>query len=129
VCRGIQVQASCFAKNLHPPLSDSIFRKKLACSRTLPFHATKTTTTETMERRITLNNNTMKKKNENNGFENSVNEKQNSLSSGIRIGLDGDYPALKKQFVKINEAEYATYYEFFLENRCFKKDYTSPLDG
>jgi hypothetical protein len=148
VCRGIQVQASCFAKNLHPPLSDSIFRKKLACPRTLPFHATKTTTTDTMERRITLNNDTMKKKNENYGFENSVNEKQNSLSSRIRIGLGGNFPVFKQQFIRIREVEYATDFDFFirnqvhvvhhtngttsicssLENRCFRKDNTSPLD-
>ena len=38
-----------------------------------------------MERRITLNDNTMKKKNDNNYFENDSNEKQNSLASGIRI--------------------------------------------
>lgn len=101
-----------------------------------------------MERRITLNNSTMKKKNGNNCFENSGNEKQNSLSSKIRIGLDGDCPTVRHQFVKINEAEYATDFEFFirnqvhvvhhmdrttsicicLENRCFKKDNTSPLD-
>jgi hypothetical protein len=45
-----------------------------------------------MERRITLNNNVMKKKNGNNNFENVGNEKQNSLTSGIRIGLDGNFP-------------------------------------
>ena len=38
-----------------------------------------------MERRITLNDNAMKKKNDNNYFENDSNEKQNSLASGIRI--------------------------------------------
>jgi hypothetical protein len=101
-----------------------------------------------MERRITLNNNTMEKKNEINDFENSVNEKQNSLSSGIRIGLGENCLTVRQQFVKINEAEYATDFEFFLrnqvhvvhhtdgatsicsnlENRCFKRDNTSPLD-
>ena len=40
-----------------------------------------------MERRITLNDNAMKKKNEINSFENVCNEKQNSLASGIRMGL------------------------------------------
>lgn len=40
-----------------------------------------------MERRITLNDKTMKKKNGNNNFENMSNEKQNSLTSGIRIGV------------------------------------------
>lgn len=90
----------------------------------------------------------MKKKNENNGFENSVNEKQNSLSSGIRIGLGGNFPVFKQQFVRIREVEYATDFEFFLrnqvrvvhhtdgttsicsslENRCFRRDNTSPLD-
>ncbi|SHJ96068.1 hypothetical protein SAMN05444280_14311 [Tangfeifania diversioriginum] len=101
-----------------------------------------------MERRITLNNNTIEKKNEINDFENSGNEKQNSLSSGIRIGLDENYPFVRQQFVKIKAAEYATDFEFFLrnqvhvvhhtdkttsicsnlENRCFKRDNTSPLD-
>jgi len=47
----------------------------------LPFHATKTTTTDTMERRINLNWITMKKKIEKDSFENPGNEKQNSLSS------------------------------------------------
>ena len=90
----------------------------------------------------------MEKKNGNNCFENSGNEKQNSLSSGIRIAWVGDYPAVRQQYVKINEAEYATDFEFFLrnqvhvvhhkdkttsicsnlENRCFKRDKTSPLD-
>jgi len=59
------------AKNLHP--------------QTRPFSATKTTTTESMERRIALKDNTMKKKNDSNYFENDSNEKQNSLASGIRI--------------------------------------------
>ncbi|MDC7217956.1 MAG: hypothetical protein PQJ28_02920, partial [Spirochaetales bacterium] len=90
----------------------------------------------------------MKKKNGNKYFENSTNEKQNSLSSKIRIGLGGGSPTFKHQFVKINEAEYAIDFEFFirnqvhvvhhmdrttsicssLENRCFKRDNTSPLD-
>lgn len=101
-----------------------------------------------MERRITLNNDTMKKKNENYGFENSVNEKQNSLSSRIRIGLGGNFPVFKQQFIRIREVEYATDFDFFirnqvhvvhhtngttsicssLENRCFRKDNASPLD-
>ena len=101
-----------------------------------------------MERRITLNINTMKKKNEINDFENSVNEKQNSLCSGIRIGLGGNFPVIKQQFIRIEEAEYATDFEFFirnqvhvvhhtdgttsicssLEKRCFKRDNSSPLD-
>ena len=38
-----------------------------------------------MERRIALKDNTMKKKNDSNYFENDSNEKQNSLASGIRI--------------------------------------------
>lgn len=42
-----------------------------------------------MERRINLKMNTMKK-NEKDGFENPRNEKQNSLSSGIRIGWEGN---------------------------------------
>jgi len=59
---GIQVQACGFAENLHPPSSDSIFCKKTCIPKTLPFKATKTTTTEPMERRITLNDNSLKKK-------------------------------------------------------------------
>ena len=90
----------------------------------------------------------MKKKNEITGFENVSNEKQNSLSSGIRIGLSEKFPAIKQQFVRINKAEYATDFDYFLrnqvhvvhhtdkttsicsslENRCFRKDNTSPLD-
>ncbi len=38
-----------------------------------------------MERRITLNENALKMKNGINNFENVGNEKQNSLTSGIRI--------------------------------------------
>jgi len=90
----------------------------------------------------------MKKKNEIAGFENVVKEKQNSLSSGIRISLNGDFPAIKHRFVRIKEAEYSIDFDFFLrnqvqvvyhmdrttsicsslENRCFRKDNTSPLD-
>jgi hypothetical protein len=90
----------------------------------------------------------MKKRNEMNGFENSENEKQNSLSSGIRIGLEGNYLIIGHQFVRINEAEYATDFDFFLRNqvqviqhtdktmsicsclesRCFKKSATSSSD-
>ena len=43
-----------------------------------------------MERRIALNDNVLKKKSNNNNFENDSNEKQNSLSSGIRI-VFGEY--------------------------------------
>ncbi|MFV0592797.1 MAG: hypothetical protein ACK5M7_15535 [Draconibacterium sp.] len=90
----------------------------------------------------------MEKKKEINGFENSTNEKQNSLPSGIRIGLGGGSLIFKHQFIRIKEAEYATDFDFFvrnqvhvvhhidgttsicstLENRCFKKDNFSPLD-
>lgn len=90
----------------------------------------------------------MKKKNEITGFENVVNEKQNSLSSGIRINLDRNSPVISQRFAKIKEAEYATDFDLFvrtqvhvvhhtdkttsicsnLENRCFRKDTTSPLD-
>ena len=70
-----------------------------------------------MERRITLNDNTMKKKNVNNSIENVSNEKQNSLSSGIRIGLSGNFPIIKQKFVKIKEAEYSTDFEFFIRNQ------------
>jgi hypothetical protein len=70
-----------------------------------------------MGRRIILNNNTMNKNSENNDFEKISKEKQNSLASGIRIGLDGNFPVLKQQFVKIKEAEYSTDFEFFLQNQ------------
>ena len=70
-----------------------------------------------MERRIILKSNTMKKMNENNDFKNVSNEKQNSLTSGIRIGSQGNFPILKQQFVKIKEAEYSTDFEFFLNNQ------------
>ena len=55
-----------------------------------------------MARRITLNDNTMKKKNGNYNFENESNEKQNSLTSGIRIGLRGNFPIVKQKFVNSN---------------------------
>lgn len=83
-----------------------------------------------------------------NSSENVVNEKQNSLCSGIRISLTENFPAIKQPFVRINEADYATDFDFFLrnqvhvvhhtdkttsicsslENRCFRKDNTFPLD-
>lgn len=80
----MQVQASGFVKNLHPPVSDSIFHKKPAYPNTT-FCAIKTITTDPMERRIALNDNTMKRKMEIIILENVSNEKQNSLTSGIRI--------------------------------------------
>ena len=70
-----------------------------------------------MERRITLNDNTMEKKNENNSFENVSNEKQNSLTSGIRISLGLNFPIIKQKFVKIKEAEYSTDFDFFIQNQ------------
>ena len=70
-----------------------------------------------MERRITLNDNTMKKKNGNNSFENGINEKQNSLSSGIRIDFDGNFSIIKQKFIKIKEAEYSTDFDFFIQNQ------------
>jgi hypothetical protein len=70
-----------------------------------------------MERRITLNDNTMKKKNGNNKFENVSNEKQNSLTSGIRIGLNGNFPVVRQKFVKIKEVEYSTDFDFFVQNQ------------
>ena len=85
--------------------------------QTLPFQATKTTTTDSMERRITLNDNTMKKKNGNNNFENVSNEKQNSLTSGIRIDFREDFPVIKQKFIKIKEVEYSTDFEFFIQNQ------------
>jgi hypothetical protein len=70
-----------------------------------------------MERRITLNDNAMKKKNENNNFENVSNEKQNSLTSGIRIGLNENFPVVRQKFVKIKEIEYSTDFDFFVQNQ------------
>jgi hypothetical protein len=70
-----------------------------------------------MGRRIILNNNTMNKNSENNDFNKVSNEKQNSLASGIRIGLGKNFPVLKQQFVKIKEAEYYTDFGFFLQNQ------------
>lgn len=54
-----------------------------------------------MERRIILNNNTMEKNLKNNDFKNLGNEKQNSLASGISIGLDEKSPILKQKLLKI----------------------------
>ncbi len=59
----------------------------------------------------------MKKMNGNNDFKNVSNEKQNSLTSGIRIGFGSNFPILKQQFVKIKEAEYSTDFEFFMKNQ------------
>jgi hypothetical protein len=59
----------------------------------------------------------MKKKNGNNNFENVSNEKQNSLTSEIRIGLNRNLPVVKQKFVKIKEAEYSTDFEFFIRNQ------------
>ncbi len=59
----------------------------------------------------------MKKKNGNKSFENVSNEKQNSLSSGIRISLGGNFPIIKQKFVKIKEAEYSTDFGFFIQNQ------------
>jgi hypothetical protein len=70
-----------------------------------------------MERRITFNYNAMKKKNEINNFENVSNEKQNSLASGIRIGLNGNFPVVRQKFVKIKEVEYSTDFDFFVQNQ------------
>jgi len=70
-----------------------------------------------MGRRIILKIIDMKKKIEHNAFNKVSNEKQNSLTSGIRIGLGGNFPILKQQFIKIKEAEYSTDFEFFLKNQ------------
>ncbi|MBN2890222.1 MAG: hypothetical protein JXL97_00005, partial [Bacteroidales bacterium] len=67
--------------------------------------------------RITLNDKTMKKKNGNNNFENVSNEKQNSLTSGIRIGLNENLPVVRQKFIKINEVEYSTDFNFFVQNQ------------
>src|SRR5680860_989291 len=84
---------------------------------TRPFYATKTTTTDPMGRRIILKIIDMKKNSVNNVFKNMSNEKQNSLTSGIRIGCGASFPVLKQKFVKIKEAEYSTDFEFFLQNQ------------
>jgi hypothetical protein len=70
-----------------------------------------------MERRITLNENIMEKKNGNKNFENVSNEKQNSLSSGIRMGLNGNFPVVKQKFIKIKEVKYSTDFDFFVQNQ------------
>ena len=70
-----------------------------------------------MGRRINLNNTNMNKNSENNHFKKVSIEKQNSLTSGIRIGLGRNFPVLKQQFVKIKEAEYSTDFGFFLQNQ------------
>jgi hypothetical protein len=59
----------------------------------------------------------MEKRNGYKDFKNVSKEKQNSLASGIRIGLGGNFPVLKQQFVKIKEAEYSTDFEFFFQNQ------------
>jgi hypothetical protein len=59
----------------------------------------------------------MKKKNEINNSENVSNEKQNSLTSGIRIGLNGNFPVVRQKFVKIKEVEYSTDFDFFVQNQ------------
>jgi len=71
-------------------MPSSIFHNNLH-TQTLPFWATKATTTDPMERRIGLNDNRVKKRNGNNNFENESNEKQNSLASGIRIGVGDSF--------------------------------------
>ena len=93
----MQVQASGFAENLHPPSSDSIFCKKPAYPNT-PFSATKTTTTDPMERRMILNDNTMRKKKGDSNLEKVSNEKQNSLSSGIRINFGENFPIILQNY-------------------------------
>ncbi len=70
-----------------------------------------------MERRMTLNENTMEKKNGNNTFEIVSNEKQNSLTSGIRIDWSEKIPVIKQKFIKIKEVEYSTDFEFFIQNQ------------
>ncbi len=70
-----------------------------------------------MEGRIIIKNNTVEKRNGYNDFKNVSNEKQNSLTSGIRIGFGRNFPVIKEQFVKFKEAEYSTDFEFFLQNQ------------
>jgi len=93
---GMQVQAYGFAENLHPPSSDSIFHKKPARPNTTFWSHQNNNDrpdgkTHNVERRITLNDNALKKKNDDSNFENVGNEKQNSLTPGIRIGLDENF--------------------------------------
>lgn len=84
---GKQVRAKGFSKNLQS--LNSIFRKKLVCLR----HSIKryqNNNDRPDERRIILNNNnTMENNLINNDLKNVGNEKQNSLTSGIRIGEFG----------------------------------------
>ena len=83
-----------------------------------------------MEGRIILKNNTMEKRNGYNDFKNVSNEKQNSLTSGIRIGFGRNFPVMKQQFVKVKEAEYSTDFEFFLQNQVHvvvSKDKSSSI--
>ena len=84
----MQVQASGFAENLHPPSSGSISHKKPAYPNTT-FLSHQNNNDRPDGKTHNLNDNRMKKKNENNSFENVSNEKQNSLSSGIRIDMEG----------------------------------------
>lgn len=112
----MQVQASGFAENLHPPTSDSIFRKKPAHpNTTFLCHQNNNDRPDGKTHNLKIID--MKRKNVINDFKNVSNEKQNSLASGIRIGLGGNFPVLKQQFVKIKEAEYSTDFEFFLQNQ------------
>lgn len=70
----MQVQASGFAENLHTQ------------NTTFFSHQNNNDRADGKTHNIiTLNDNAMKKKNDNNYFENDRNEKQNSLASGIRI--------------------------------------------
>ena len=59
----------------------------------------------------------MEKKNVNNSFENVSNEKQNSLTSAIRISFAENFPIIKQRFIKIKEVEYSTDFEFFIQNQ------------
>lgn len=56
----------------------------------------------------------MKKKMKKNNFENDSNEKQNSLTSGIRIGLR-EFPVCKTEICEFKSVEYSTDMEFFIQ--------------
>ncbi len=55
--------------------------------------------------------------NVNNDLEKMGNEKQNLFTYEGHIRIQGSFPVLKQQFVKIKEVEYSTDFDFFLKNQ------------
>ncbi len=70
----------------------------------------------------------MKKKNRNNNFEIVSNEKQNSLTSGIRISFDGNFPIIKQKPVKIKGTKYLTDFGFFIQNQVHIKQQSNEIN-